>query len=61
LRFGLLLAQSYLAAKQADEQKQRCPDHPKHEVQGTKMVKLSSTHLFSGWFGPIIPKTVDDP
>ena len=35
LRFGLLLAQSGMTAKQADEQKQACPGHPKHEFRVT--------------------------
>jgi len=30
LRFGLL-AQSILTAEEADEQKQKCPGHPKHK------------------------------
>jgi hypothetical protein len=33
LRFGLLLSQNGVAAKEADEQKQACPGHPKHKVR----------------------------
>src|ERR1043165_3198099 len=33
LRFGLLLSQNGVAAKKADEQKQACPGHPKHEFR----------------------------
>ena len=33
LRFGLLLSQNGVAAKEADEQKQACPGHPKHEFR----------------------------
>src|SRR5690348_5196949 len=33
LRFRLLLSQNGVAAKKADEQKQACPGHPKHEFR----------------------------